>query len=927
MTGLEGLLFGFGKHILEIMVAHGLSNKLHHALQSLRPERNHDLEYAAAAAFSMAAKELARREPDGDVASVWKQLQKDADGLLPVGKSDFPLAVMEGLLTGDESSLNSALQPMTRGYFTGDGVEADAAGHVDRLCSTFLFEFGEVLKRDEHRKAYNAFLRETARMTLRAVKEEAQEVRGDLAKVMDRLESIESGHLEPDASGAFLRLGQTLLDEIDASRRQAREDAERGIATTRTVGGSILDRVEKGFEELRTILKTPEPAEPTPAKLSNLRTGSAHFIGRDDLLKEIEEALSKDSIVSLLGVGGIGKTEAALQYGNSRKKQFPYRLFVDAGSRERLQSGYATIARSLNLPNWGQSDKNGLARDVKTWMEDQSSGVLLIADNVERLQEIRDLLPLSGGCRVIVTRRPGTGSQGIVAIEVGELDETEGSVLLMRRAGQLEAGHLDALYSWDRTSAAEVCGLLGGNPLAIELAGAFMEREGWGPSMVANALKERVADLMRESGSTYDRIEDSVRLAAAESLRLASLGNGAVMSLLEFFSILAPTPIPEDAIVAFGPYLTEDLQGLVGDSARLSGALEAAEKLGLIERQPEPPAVCMHERVREAIRPRPISWREERLRMAIPGLGAAFPLPDPENWPLCDALLSHVRECDAWASVYGTADEGLARLLNRVAWYLLERGQLVEAKAFFERALAIFESADAEGTETAVVLGNLGRLYWSMRNYGDSILKFKRALEIRVKALGAEHPQAAASLHWIGTVYQDAGDHSEALSYFLRALAVQEKVLGETHADTDTTIWNLLLLYIAMEDFPQAVATGERLVAARTSAYGVDHPETASALHYLGFSYYRQGLPDEALNKLEAALDVRERVLNPESYETSSTLNLLGVILYERGDYEAALPYYRRSLSIREKVMGPGDPTTKVVRGNLENCESELSRT
>ena len=74
---------------------------------------------------------------------------------------------------------------------------------------------------------------------------------------------------------------------------------------------------------------------------------------------------------------------------------------------------------------------------------------------------------------------------------------------------------------------------------------------------------------------------------------------------------------------------------------------------------------------------------------------------------------------------------------------------------------------------------------------------FKRALAIREKALGANHPDVGQSLNNLANVYRAQGKYSEAEGLYKRALAIREKALGANHPDVGQTLNNLANVYRA----------------------------------------------------------------------------------------------------------------------------------
>ncbi|MBK8434112.1 MAG: tetratricopeptide repeat protein [Chloroflexi bacterium] len=71
---------------------------------------------------------------------------------------------------------------------------------------------------------------------------------------------------------------------------------------------------------------------------------------------------------------------------------------------------------------------------------------------------------------------------------------------------------------------------------------------------------------------------------------------------------------------------------------------------------------------------------------------------------------------------------------------------------------------------------------------------YARALAIREKVLGAEHPDTATSLNNMGALLRAMGELAEARPYYARALAIRQKLLGAEHPDTASSLNNLAVL-------------------------------------------------------------------------------------------------------------------------------------
>jgi hypothetical protein len=186
------------------------------------------------------------------------------------------------------------------------------------------------------------------------------------------------------------------------------------------------------------------------------------FTGRDDLLQRLTETLQTNHSAALSqpeaisGLGGIGKTQLAVEYAYRAAPKYQAIFWVTAETRETLISGYETIARDLNLPEKNDSDpdKKPLIQAVKHWLR-MKSDWLLILDNADNLPLVQSFVPPTFGGRVLLTTRAQATGRFAHRIEIDILTNEDGALLLLRRAGVLpEQGRLEEAAKQDLTLAA-----------------------------------------------------------------------------------------------------------------------------------------------------------------------------------------------------------------------------------------------------------------------------------------------------------------------------------------------------------------------------------------------------------------------------------------------------------------------------------------
>ena len=131
--------------------------------------------------------------------------------------------------------------------------------------------------------------------------------------------------------------------------------------------------------------------------------------------------------------------------------------------------------------------------------------------------------------------------------------------------------------------------------------------------------------------------------------------------------------------------------------------------------------------------------------------------------------------------------EKQAYYANQAGSALHDAGKYRQAEPLFQRALKIREKVlGAEHPDVASSLNNLALLYKTQGLYEKAEPLFQRSLKIREKVLGAEHPDIAESLNNLAELYKTQGYYEKAEPLYQRALKIMEKSLGKNHPNTKT---------------------------------------------------------------------------------------------------------------------------------------------
>ncbi|MCG8455970.1 MAG: NB-ARC domain-containing protein, partial [Holophagales bacterium] len=298
--------------------------------------------------------------------------------------------------------------------------------------------------------------------------------------------------------------------------------------------GHLVSRLNK-HEDLRDrfIGKHGEPAP-----FWNVPPRTRHFTGRGDVLEQLAAELADGGTMALTqaitGLGGVGKTQAAIEYCRRYGERYRDVFWTVAPDAEALGAEYARLAVELDLVG-KRTDQADAAAAFLRHLSGRADW-LLVLDNVE--SEERWERPRSAGGHVLVTsrlKRPfRLAGRGTLALDV--LEDEEAVKLLLEHSGRAKLTETEVEAA--RDLAVE---LLGGLPLAIEQAGAYLAEH----ALRISAYRNRFRLELLEKGQASDRSsEDTVAVTWKLNFDAVAAEASTAARALEICSLLSPDEIP-----------------------------------------------------------------------------------------------------------------------------------------------------------------------------------------------------------------------------------------------------------------------------------------------------------------------------------------------------------------------------------------------
>ena len=664
-----------------------------------------------------------------------------------------------------------------------------------------------------------------------------------------------------------------------------------------------------------------------------------HFTGREELLSQLERELTpRDTEPSttlhhatltqaqaIKGLGGIGKTQTAIEYAYRAREQgrYTHTLWIAAASEEAVLASFAALTERIPvLRQPGESDERALANRALRWLEQRPEPWLLIYDNADETSFLPAYLPTAGRGSLLFTTRASAVGALAPSLEVDTMPLEESIQLLLRRAGRT-----GEVSEQEREEARAIVLALGQFPLAIDQAGAYLEETECSLTDYLQLYQQHQYALLTRRGKQASGYPDSVATTWSLAFEQIEQSNPAAAELLRLCAFVAPDDIPEELLSEGAPYWPAALQEAARDRLRFNQLLSTLLAFSLLKRFGRERTLSLHRLVQVVQRER-LTLEEQRqwTQRLVLAVLAVFPSHPIEiaSWAACQRSLSQALVCAMLLEQHDLRLPEAAEVLTRAGVYLHERGLYGLAEPLLWRALGLREQLLGEAhPDVATSLHRLAILTRERGQYVQAEPLFQRALRIREQAWGDAHPNVAYVLDNLAILYAEQGQYAQAEPLFQRALRIWEQALGPEHPLVAYPLNNLGEFSREQGQYVQAEPLFQRALRIREQALGPEHPLVAYPLNNLALLSYEQGQYAQAEPLFQRALRIWEQALGPEHPNVAHPLQGLADLSREQGQYVQAEPLYQRALRIWEQALRPEHPQVAVALLGLADLSRE----
>ncbi|KAH6679336.1 putative kinesin light chain [Halenospora varia] len=693
------------------------------------------------------------------------------------------------------------------------------------------------------------------------------------------------------------------------------------------------------IDEQEVIKMSPTPKPPKPLRVLPFGRNK-DFVGRHSHLDRLIKILHTEDTeedcqrVALVGLGGVGKTQIALECAFRLQKLILNLsvFWVRASDPISFGSAYRDIGQRLKIPGI-EDDKADVKRLVQTRLSQETTGKwLMIMDNADDFEifyhrnnnssvsgRLSEYFPSSELGAILFTtrdREAATNYAGSNVIDTNEMNNEESRDLLRRNLQNKRL--MD-----DDSSATKLLELLVNFPLAIMQAAAYM-----------NAKSSSIAEYLRIYQGSNDNIIELLSKDFKDTRRYPGMKNPVATTwLISFEQIQKRDALAADYMVFISCIKEQDIpRDLLTPASEIekTEALGTLKAFGFIKERISRDSYDMHPLVHKAMQ----NWLKIKddwgfwNQQSLIKISYVFPWPEHENRAIWMRYLPHAQYIITSLDLElirtmetNEVKEHLCRLLHNLAWSSFLKGQYVEAEGISRQGLQLLEMVlPKDHRNTLANMNNLAQALCLQGKLTEAEAIHQETLQLQKTVLGEDHPNTLSSMNNLATSIYKQGKYAEAEAIHRQTLQLQKTVLGEDHPNTFSSMNNLVTSLYKQGKYAEAEAIHRQTLQLQKTVLGEDHLDTLKSMNNLAVSLNDQGKHAEAEVMHRQTLQLRKTVLGEDHPGTLKGMNNLAISLNGQGKYAEAEGLWQQTLQLQEKVLGKDHLDTLRSMNNLVEC-------
>jgi len=606
--------------------------------------------------------------------------------------------------------------------------------------------------------------------------------------------------------------------------------------------------------------------------------------------------------VALYGMGGVGKTQVAIEYVYANRMNYDRIYWITAASEAPILSGFQEIAvRTQCLASISiiqNPDQKLVAKFVLSWLRQQPNW-LIVLDNLDDITIVKDYLSDRGKDKhtLISTRNPNANGIPARGLEVPILETDESVEMLCKLSEMDRISH--------ETSAIDVVNELQFLPLAIDQAASYVRTVTRNFEVYLTDYRHRRSDFHKWIGHRNRQYNHSLATVWLVSFGFVQQEMPVALQFLELLSFLNPDNISLEFLEEGKDSLEHDMKQILADRLMFAEILLSLEHFSLIKWSKERRSLSIHRLVQAVIQDK---MGEEQMKIWASVVINMCDVVMPEE--LKDDTRVRIRQFQgqvvpALRGLRNNCSPEGADVVYRIGEFMDEEGKYTDAEKLISTAIkATSRGSFKDETKFLSFSSRLGGVQRKLGRLTEASELLSKVLTAQKATVGPENSETMRTMTGLAAVYRDQGLLTKASKLSMEALAAQVRFLGKEHPETLRTMNDLALDYWNQCLLTRAADLYMETLKGQAKLRGREHPETLRTMNNLALVYRDQGQLTKAADLHMETLDGQVKLLGREHPQTLVTMNNLAIVYCYQGQLQQAVEFCRKSLETRVKVLG-----------------------
>lgn len=645
---------------------------------------------------------------------------------------------------------------------------------------------------------------------------------------------------------------------------------------------------------------------------------SIKFVGRVSILKEINDLLSSNegnsvAVVGLSGLGGVGKSQLALEYAYGHQKDIKIICWLKAEESDSLELGYFELGDYLNVPFNKEMKKEERIKRIRCILEERKDW-LLIFDNARTKEDIDNYLPRKKAGQVLVTSRNLNWENMTKVIEVDVFTPSESVEYISQSINKIN----DQIVDEPTVEANKLAVELGNLPLALSQACAFIREKEIKISTYLKLFEQFQKDIFMQKESLLKDYPNTVATTWSISIKELEESCPDCIYLLNLCSFMAPEDIPIELIKKGSSLLPWNGIEIFSDKSRMENALLSLKDYSLVKYENK--MLSVHRLVQLVTRS---NVGKDKIDIWIGSLIKIINalLPDniniKENRAIYYQLLPHLSNIIRLTEKNPIQDKDINKnmisVVDKVGTFLFNTSDFKGYIGYQKKCLNICQKIGDRQRESSCYT-KLGTAYNRLGDYQ----KDKKYQEKSLKICQEIHNHQGESKCYcnLGKAFHNLCNFWKAIEYQNQSLKICLDI-GDRQGESNCYI-DLGNAYYRLGDFKKDIKYQKKGLEICEE---IKDPSGESKFYTnLGNAYLILGYFSKAIEYQEKSLKICLDVGDKQG--TSTCYNNLGVAYHSLSDYEKAREYLRESIIIDTEI---GDREGEIkCYGNIGNVYHSL---